>query len=525
MKDDLMTSSYENRYLKPIPTQSPPSIGDEVGFPPSLPDLLMAMGKMAGCAFYFSRTLEKTLPEQQFFPIRGKGDEPYGYLVVEYSSEGTSSLSEEEIEPVVETLSEFLTENFRWQQSVKEQEAQIASNITLSQRVPNDRQLSIRLQSILKAGAKFIGCHAAGCYLLDEPTTHLKLRSSWGLPSGQLIDPPRPLEGAMADLEAMLGHVVVLEDDTLIEHWNPPECFPSSVCIPISTSTTILGTLWFFCNQSRDFTDQETNLIEIIAGRIAVELERESLMRSAWSNQQFRKGVDKADDFIKRQLPVFAPEIAGWTMVGQANHSCSTIAGSFYDWLTLPNGQIAFAVGNAGKAADFQNALITTSMRTAWRSHAFYENQATRLMERVNETLWTSFLGEAAAQICMGTLELGNPTVVFTSSGNNRIVRLGEKLTSLDIPFPALGTTLTSKFHSQECELMPGERLLFLTTEEKESSAEDHWERLWQELHKILQHNHPTEEHEFCAAINTLLEEFSQQNGVGNAWILVKREK
>jgi sigma-B regulation protein RsbU (phosphoserine phosphatase) len=83
--------------------------------------------------------------------------------------------------------------------------------------------LSERLEAVLRAGAEAVGCEAVALYLLDPATTELKLRSSWGLPRKRLAAPARPLRGALADLEALLGHAVVLTDDQLREYWKVPE--------------------------------------------------------------------------------------------------------------------------------------------------------------------------------------------------------------------------------------------------------------------------------------------------------------
>ena len=53
----------------------------------------------------------------------------------------------------------------------------------------------------------------------------------------------------------------------------------AAVCVPVSTSTTILGTLWIFSTAKRDFTPQQTNIIEMVAGRVASDLERAMLVR------------------------------------------------------------------------------------------------------------------------------------------------------------------------------------------------------------------------------------------------------
>jgi len=51
---------------------------------------------------------------------------------------------------------------------------------------------------------------------------------------------------------------------------------------------TPLGTLWFFSARRRDFAPEQTNLAEIVAGRIASDLEREMLLSEGveWSKRR-----------------------------------------------------------------------------------------------------------------------------------------------------------------------------------------------------------------------------------------------
>ena len=155
--------------------------------------------------------------------------------------------------------------------------------------------LATRLEAVLRSGAEAIGCHAAALYLLDEATSKLKLRSCWGLPLDRLTAPARPLQGAVADLEALLGHAVVLEDTRLLRHWNVPEDFPAAACVPVSTPTTILGTLWVFSSEKRDLNDHQTNILEVVAGRVAADLEREMLWNEAMAAAEFKTQLAAAE--------------------------------------------------------------------------------------------------------------------------------------------------------------------------------------------------------------------------------------
>lgn len=134
------------------------------------------------------------------------------------------------------------------------------------------------LASVLHAGADCCDCQAAAFYLLDDMTTSLALRASFGLPVDRSVQPPRPLKGAVADLEALLGHAVALERASAFGPWRVPEEFAAALCVPVSSDSTPLGTLWFFSDRPRDFTDCQTNMAEIVAGRLAAELERATLL-------------------------------------------------------------------------------------------------------------------------------------------------------------------------------------------------------------------------------------------------------
>ncbi len=176
-------------------------------------------------------------------------------------------------------IADLLHELSQCQRALREREAELATCIPPPRRHHDACQFADRLEAVLRSGAQMLGCQAAAMYLLDDETAHLKLRAAWGLPRMRLAEDSRPLEGATADLEALVGHAVVLEDERLFGFWQVPESgYAAALCIPVSSPTTILGTLWFYSLSQRSFSDHDTNLAEIIAGRLASDLEREACL-------------------------------------------------------------------------------------------------------------------------------------------------------------------------------------------------------------------------------------------------------
>ena len=121
----------------------------------------------------------------------------------------------EQAEPLADALGKLWGELLATRHALWQREAELAAGVplVLRRRRRDMPPLGERLEAVLRGGAEAIGCQAAALYLLDPATTELKLRSSWGLPRKRLTDPARPLRGALADLEALLGHAVVLTDD------------------------------------------------------------------------------------------------------------------------------------------------------------------------------------------------------------------------------------------------------------------------------------------------------------------------
>ena len=132
-----------------------------------------------------------------------------------------------------------------------------------------------------------------------------------------------------------------------MRHWQVPEDFPAAVCVPVSTPTTILGTLWIFSGEKRDFTARQTNLLEIVAGRLSADLEREML----WQRGHRRRQAAEATG--RRPAPAAAtscrpisPLLDGWELAGWTAQA-DALGGDFHDWFCLPDGLLAVAVGHA----------------------------------------------------------------------------------------------------------------------------------------------------------------------------------
>ncbi|MBN1854345.1 MAG: GAF domain-containing protein [Pirellulales bacterium] len=206
-------------------------------------------------------TGESDVPEDEGFPSFKPGDPLYESVYRDLEAWTLSDLGDEYGEP------QFGSEADRIRN---------IGSAGIEEPLPTIAFIS-RITSILRGAADGLGCDAAALYLLDDATTALTIRAMWGLDPQSLVEESRPLKGALADLEALCGRAVVLEDQLMHALWAVPEPCQSAVCIPVATSATILGTLWFFCQTPRKYDQSITNLMEIVAGGLASELALEKM--------------------------------------------------------------------------------------------------------------------------------------------------------------------------------------------------------------------------------------------------------
>ena len=232
------------KHLKLYTEQPPKKVRPPIESVASLPDVLKAFQSATGWTLRHMPGSGKVPPAGPTWsaPIAGGQASTCGFLCLESPKGETAdensavpssqTVGRDSARQLAGSIAELLGELMQTRLALWQREAELAAGVPVLPQREDQKHLAERLEAVLRAGAQAVGADAIGLYLLDESTTELKLRCSWGLPFDRLTAPARPLEGAMADLEALLGHAVVLNDEHTIRAWKMPENFPAAVCVP-----------------------------------------------------------------------------------------------------------------------------------------------------------------------------------------------------------------------------------------------------------------------------------------------------
>lgn len=455
-------------YLKIYQQQTLDARRPDIESMASLSAVAAAFRAATGWSLRFPRGPKPTHPTEHASsaPVNPGVGTPPGHALLDPVRSASAAteprIDRQAAERLAEAIGALVSEDLKAQHALWQREAELAAAVPVVVRPGQGKHFAARLESVLRNAAKTIGCDAAGLYLLDEGTTSLKLRSSWGLPRQRLAEPPRSLSETLADLEAMLGHAVCLEDVGLLSHWRAPEDFPSAACVPVSSANTILGTLWVFSKRRRAFGDRDTHALEAAAGRLAAELEREALLREGVEAARLKREIVAAEQFERSLMPSVAPALPGWDIGGWVSRPGS-LGGGFFDWFPLDRAKIGVALGHAGEEG-IRGALAASALRASLRAHAAHCRRPRDLLHRANLDLWTASVGDQGAALFYTAIDPSKDRVPLSLAGAlGRVIVGPEGCQRLPCNTPSLGACRDTHFRQETRRLLQGESLLVFT--------------------------------------------------------------
>ncbi|GHT11754.1 hypothetical protein FACS1894170_05730 [Planctomycetales bacterium] len=241
----------------------------------TLPELLQSFQRYLGLNVQFIRT-GGTLPLDMLHGITIPVESGYSPGQLAVMPDSGKKLTDIECSGFLKSFAGLLGETYRWQQALRSSEEQVLpfpSAAVSPLGLKSEPLTEASFFDVLKQSARLLDCCAAALYRLNPLEKTLKACSVWGLPEERLLENPRPLHDSLADVEAVLGQSVVLNEDYLFEVWQPPEFFPMAMCVPMITSSKIFGTLWLYSDIRRDLTEHDFELLEYVAGRITAHWE------------------------------------------------------------------------------------------------------------------------------------------------------------------------------------------------------------------------------------------------------------
>lgn len=249
------------------------------------------------------------------------------------------------------------------------------------------------LDELLARVRVMLDVDTAAVLILDEPTQELAARAACGIEDEVRQGVRVPLGVGFAGRIAATKAAVRLDhvDSTTVANpilWEAG--IKTMLGVPLMRNNTVSGVLHVGRLQGRPFTDDDVELLHIVAERVsgAIATREHAIERAA------------ALMLERSLLPVVqpaTPELEFATRYVVAEHR--SVGGDWYDLFRLPSGDLWIVVGDVA-GHGLEAAIMTGRIRSTLRSYALLEPSPARVLELVDRKLDHFDSGTYATVVC-----------------------------------------------------------------------------------------------------------------------------
>lgn len=250
----------------------------------------------------------------------------------------------------------------------------------------------------------------------------------------------------------------------------------SEVSIPLKAAGLVVGVLCVDHQQTDAFSDDQLQVLQALAGHIAIAIENARLFRhERFERERMQQESEEARAIQQALLLKPVPLIPGLAFE-TAWHPAGAVAGDWFDFIDLGHDRYGIALADvSGKG--MSAALLMSATRAILRSIAPLYPSPAQTLEHLNRTLTEDFpIGKFVTMI-YGVLDARTRELTLASAGHLRPLLIHHHCSFLDLDTGLpLGLGATS-YPQRTITLSPGTRLLLYTdgiTEAMDSTEQEY---------------------------------------------------
>lgn len=239
----------------------------------------------------------------------------------------------------------------------------------------------------------------------------------------------------------------------------------AQLLVPMVSGNRLLGFMGFGPKSSGELYSQEdlANL-RAVAVQAASQVESRQLYQESLETRRLETELQVARKIQSRLLPT-GPLDTGAAVICGRNEPCRMVGGDYFDYFSLPDGTLAFAIADvSGKG--IPAALMMTSFRVAFRQEARAGATPHEVVARLNPAV-TKLVSDGAF-ICFffGIWQAATGLLSYCNAGMDPpvLIRPGSSYRQrLKKGGPVLGVDRSHRYREGSLELRPGDRVFLYT--------------------------------------------------------------
>jgi serine phosphatase RsbU (regulator of sigma subunit) len=268
----------------------------------------------------------------------------------------------------------------------------------------------------------------------------------------------------------------------------------SMMVVPLQTGSKVIGLIYIdksdFINP---FTDQELNLLTVMANVAAIRIEQARLIEVEQAERELSRELAQAGEIQRSLLPKQLPRIEGMDIAG-SNIPCRGVGGDYFDCLPFQDGRIALLVGDvSGKG--MPAALLMTSLQAMVSVLIKSANSPAEIMETLNRNLSERFPGNRFITLFLAVIDPFTGGIHYANAGHNRplLVRANGRVEPLRGGDLVIGIDPHAKYQNYRWLMGPGDVLALYSDGITEASPEGRFDEFGDERLGEVLARHRTE--------------------------------
>jgi len=236
------------------------------------------------------------------------------------------------------------------------------------------------------------------------------------------------------------------------------------LAVPLVSQGELIGVLSIGPRLSeQDYSSDDRKLLDNLAAQAAPALRVGQLVREqeaeAATRQRFEQELEVARLIQQNFLPKDLPDLPGW-QIAAYYRPAREVGGDFYDVIPLPDGRVAFVVGDVTDKG-VPAALVMSATRSLLRASAPRLIEPGAVLERVNELLCPDMPAKMFVTCLYGVLDPATGDLRFANAGHDLpYVKTADGVLELRARGMPLGLMTGMAYEEKDTVLKPGESVL-----------------------------------------------------------------
>ncbi len=250
--------------------------------------------------------------------------------------------------------------------------------------------------------------------------------------------------------------------------------FGMQLLIPLITSERLIGLVALPpCQDSEEYQVHEIQLLTIVAGQVALQVENTRLYEEEVAKQKLEEEMAMARKIQARLLPESIPEFSG-IQIDAINISSKQVSGDYYDVIERSDGKLAIIIADvSGKG--MPASILASNLQAALRAQCDTCESPSLVLERVNRQIHASTDPAHFATLFLAIFDPEEHTLLCSSGGHNPpvVLRANGDIELLEAGGLPLGAFDFGQYKEELIKLYHGDLVFFYTDGVTETKGPD----------------------------------------------------